>query len=140
MNGVVLKDLMALQELLDYCQSKGRICLNPNEWEGMFNRFRLHKNFSTKTIPNPLVLSGWTYSDNDRKRLVFLIHIYWAYRNDLLYWVDKYIKSINEDKWHTQRYPEDVVSNTRGIEHHYRYVSLSQIKQEYDRYVKTGFL
>jgi hypothetical protein len=129
MSGVVLKDLAALQDLLNYCQSNGRVCLQPHSWEKMFSRFRMNKKYVVNRFPpNQPILGGWT-DDNKYKRLLFLTHVYWAYEHNLFGWVDRYIRSCNDNKWNIDTC---FLENNREVGKQYCYVRLNVIKEEYN--------
>ena len=136
MNAVALKDLIALQDLLNYCQSNGRVCLEPLSWEKMFRRFRMNKSYVVNNFPpNQPILGGWT-DDNEYKRLLFLTHIYWAYKHNLFKWVDRYIRSCNDDKWNiVPHYWED---DWKVDKQHY-FVRLNTIKEEYNNSWPTKY-
>jgi|APSaa5957512535_1039671.scaffolds.fasta_scaffold12964_5 hypothetical protein len=131
MNAVALKDLIALQDLLNYCQSVGRFYLEPYAWEEMFHRFiRRNKNYdySNNFPPTQPILGGWT-NDKEYKKLLFLTHIYWIYKNGNFKLVDRHIRSCDDDKWNIDRYYQE---NEWGIERQFNYVRLDEVKEEYN--------
>jgi len=133
MSEVELKNLISLQDLLNYCQSNERVCLQPLAWEVMFRKFRANKKYITNRYPpNHPVLGGWT-DDNHYKRLLFLSHIYWAYKHDLFEWVDWYIRSREKDKWNIE---SSFWESGYEVEMQFDYVRLDAIKEEYNSWIK----
>jgi len=127
-----------IKQLLDYCQSDGRIAPKPEIWNKMFHRFELHEEYiENRYPPRPLVLSAWIYNDDETKKVNFLTHVYWAYKNGLFDYVREYILSIEGENWYRYKYMDITPSSVIGLEASHRYISLDIIKNHFKMWEQT---
>ena len=110
-----------LDELLEYCQSDGKLFPKPYAWAqfiGLYSEFRTSY---TPLLP-PLILGAST-APLDGKKLRFLTHIYWGYQNYHMPSMYSEIMNLKEEDWAIWDYTE---------EDEIRYkLSLAEIKKEY---------
>jgi len=83
-----------LESLLEYCNSNDRICPMPMKWNDFFNMLK-----DNSKADLPLILNGWEMSSPLEKHLRFEDHIKWAFRNNQLDEVGKYLRALPEEDW-----------------------------------------
>ena len=110
-----------LDELIEYCQSDGKIVPKPYAWAQLITQYSEFQTSCTPLLP-PLILGAYTASF-DAKRLRFLTHIYWGYQNYHLSSMHTTIIKIKEEDW-------TIYDFTKEDEIRYK-LSLSTIKKEY---------
>lgn len=89
------------ETLWAYCTSNNRLCPMPPEWAELF---RMLKN--TKQQPNggwepslPLILVAWHDTTPAEKQLRLEEHIQWAFDNNQIEEVGRYLRSLSENDW-----------------------------------------
>ena len=110
-----------LDELLEYCQSDGKLVPKPYAWAQFIGLYSELQTSYTPLLP-PLILGAYTASF-DAKRLRFLTHIYWGYQNYFFPSMYTTIMKIKEKDW-------TIYDFTKEKEIRYK-LSLSTIKKEY---------
>ena len=110
-----------LDELLEYCQSDGKLVPKPYAWAQFIGLYSELQTSYTPLLP-PLILGAYTASF-EAKRLRFLTHIYWGYQNYHLSSMYTTIMKIKEEDWAIWDY-------TKEDEIRYK-LSLIEIKKEY---------
>ena len=110
-----------LDELLEYCQSDGKLVPKPYAWAQFIGLYSELQTSYTPLLP-PLILGAFT-APLDAKRLRFLTHIYWGYQNYHLSSMYTTIMKIKEEDWAIWDY-------TKEDEIRYK-LSLIEIKKEY---------
>ena len=97
------KAKLQLLELLNYCQSNGRICPSPQHWNKIYHVYSWHtdKHKFTKYPPFkiPLIVGAWNTSDIE-KRQRLLTQIYWCYKNYFMGSMYKMVMGLTEDDWY----------------------------------------
>ena len=123
------KSKLQLLELLDYCQSNGRICPSPQYWNKIYHVYSWHtdKHKFTKYPPFkiPLIVGAWNASDIE-KRQRFLTHIYWCYKNHFMDSMHTMIMKLTEDDWCYESCSEDAIL-------------LELVKKEYATWLGVNF-
>lgn len=91
---------MELNEYIDHLDKTGKVCLKGKYWDHAFTIATKSKERNNSILPNPLILSGWNYSDDNEKRERFRQHLRYSYDNKT--WTDliHYIESLSLDAWH----------------------------------------
>ena len=122
------KAKLQLLELLNYCQSNGRICPSPQHWNKIYHVYSWHtdKHKFTKYPPFkiPLIVGAWNTSDIE-KRQRLLTQIYWCYKNYFMGSMYNQIMKLTEDNWHKSQ------SETK--------LSLALIKKEYAKWLGVAY-
>jgi len=91
-----------LQDLLRYIQTEGRICPKPSEWNELWEMLPDKKRVGSGWHPPlPLILAAWDHTTGLEKMLRLRQHIEYAAENDALEAVDKYLRNLSPDQWHT---------------------------------------
>jgi len=133
-----------LTKLLNYCQSDGRVCPFPNEWQIVWNRLpgawnrlsadkkRQSNNPKNNFPPTPLVLAGWNSSPNQQKRKHLLVQIYWASIHGGFDKVSKYLMELEDSKWYMPG------SKDWDYNGEVEYMSLDDVKWQYELMKKQG--
>jgi hypothetical protein len=91
-----------LNSLLRYICEDGRICPQQNKWHELWEMLP-DKNGGGGYWhpPLPLIFDQWDITSDHEKMLRLKYHITYAAQKDLLDIVEKFIKSLTEDDWHT---------------------------------------
>ena len=110
-----------LDELIEYCQSDGKIVPKPYAWAQFISLYSEFQTSYTPLLP-PLILGAFT-APLDAKRLRFLTHIYWGYQNYHMPSMYSTIMNLKEEDWAIWDY-------TKEDEIRYK-LSLAEIKKEY---------
>lgn len=125
---------ITLQKLLDYCQSDGRICPFPDEWQRAWNRLpegkkRQANSLGYKFPPTPLVLHGW-YSTKKNKREHLLVQIYWSSIHGGFDRIFKYLMELEDSRWYM---PGNKGWNDSGdYNEEVKYMSLADVELQYE--------
>jgi hypothetical protein len=89
------------ETLWEYSTSNDRVCPQPQKWAELF---RILKH--TKQNPDggwspslPLILAAWGHATPTKKQLRFEEHIRWAFNNDQIEEIGKYLRSLHENDW-----------------------------------------
>ncbi|MFZ4126037.1 MAG: hypothetical protein ACOYJ2_08240 [Rickettsiales bacterium] len=78
----------------------GRICVMGIYWDKLFTIITGSKKRDNNILPNPLILGGWVYSDDEHKKERFMEHLRYAYDNGKWDGAMKYLESVPESAWH----------------------------------------
>ncbi|MDH3332436.1 MAG: hypothetical protein WBD61_07715 [Desulfobulbales bacterium] len=91
-----------LKSLLQYICEEGRICPHQNKWHELWEMLP-DKNGGGGywSPPLPLIFDKWDNTSNHEKMLRLKQHIQYAAEKDLLDIVEKFIKSLPRDDWHS---------------------------------------
>lgn len=93
----------ALNALLEYISSSGRVCPMPDAWNRLYGMLPgAHRVGGGWNPPLPLILAAWGSSD-DSKRARFVEHIRYAESNGAFGAVDTYLRSLPENEWYVTR-------------------------------------
>jgi hypothetical protein len=108
-----------LLELIEYCQSDGRISPISEQWMKIHrillpdDRGRVTRN---PPLEHPLTYHPYGGYADSEKRLRFLTQIYWCYKVDVMGWMYDRIMKLTDDDWHYRdnryTYPEEKISLT----------------------------
>ncbi len=97
----------ALESLLAFIRSNGRVCPEPEYWNEMWNVLCSREPRPTQVKPGlPLILGGWHYSSDDDKRDCLEAQVRWAAAHGRLGEVDAFLRGIRDDEWHRTSVPE----------------------------------
>lgn len=92
-----------LHLLLQYICAEGRVCPQQNKWHELWemlpDRYRGDDDWNP---PLPLIFDQWDNTTVHEKMQRFKDHIQYAAEKDLLGRVEKYIKGLAPDEWHTR--------------------------------------
>jgi hypothetical protein len=91
-----------LKSLLQYICEKGRICPQQNKWHELWEMLP-DKNGGGGywRPPLPLIFDKWDNTTDHEKMLRLKQHIQYAAEKDLLDRIEKFIKGLTRDDWHT---------------------------------------
>ncbi|MBA2126065.1 hypothetical protein DLM45_07490 [Hyphomicrobium methylovorum] len=92
-----MSDEEQLQRLLVFASSEDRICPQPGKWDAIWRLLGQPRG----DLEPPLILSGWAFSTDREKRERFSEHLRFARSKGRLYEVDRFVRSLKEDDWHT---------------------------------------
>ena len=109
-----------LDELLEYCQSDGKIVPKPYAWAKFISLYSESQTSYPPLLP-PFILGAST-APLDDKKLRFLTHIYWGYQNYHMSSMYSTIMNLKEEDW--------TIYYTKEEEIRYK-LSLAEIKKEY---------
>ena len=85
--------------LIKYLESKGVVCPMPQKWNELYEMLPNKKRRDVGWEPSlPLILSAWD-SPMLFKKLRFLEHLEYAYKNDVINEIDKYLRALNDEDW-----------------------------------------
>lgn len=88
------------ESFLEDFKSQGGICLRGKYWDKAFTIVTGSKKRDNSILPNPLVLSGWDYSDDEEKSERFIQHLNFAYENGKWGKLLEYFNTVPEEAWH----------------------------------------
>jgi len=90
-----------LETLWEYCISNDRMCPKPQRWNELYGMLK-----NTKQNPDggwtpslPLILAAWHDTMPIEKQLRFKEHIQWAFDNNQIEEIGKYLRTLPEDDW-----------------------------------------
>ena len=90
-----------LKALLEYVQSKGRVCPMPTFWNDMYGMLPDCKQKSNGgwEPPLPLILAAWWDTTAEQKRYRLIDHIKYAANKGILDKVDNFLRGLASDQW-----------------------------------------
>ena len=92
-----------LQSLLEYCNSKGRICPQPQKWDQLWKMLPDKKQIGSEWYPPlPLMLGAWWHTTPAEKMERFELHLSYAEEKGILDQVDSFIKQLAEEHWYVE--------------------------------------
>lgn len=91
---------MELKQYLDKMESEGRICLKGKYWDKAFTIATESNKRDNSILPNPLILTGWHYSDDEEKAERFKIHLNYCYEHGNWQQLLAYIEKLDDNAWH----------------------------------------
>jgi hypothetical protein len=87
-------------ELLRYCQEKGRVCPMPDQWNALYEMLPDQRRVGGSWQPAlPLILGAWHHTRARLKILRLEEHIDWADQHGVLDEVDRFLRSLPESEW-----------------------------------------
>jgi hypothetical protein len=93
-------EINSLEELIDYCKDKERICPQPQLWNEMWNKLKDKKQIGAGwNPPLPLILAAWYDSSPNSKQFRLIQHLTWADSHGQLKEIANFLTSLNEDQW-----------------------------------------
>ena len=93
-------EINSLQELIDYCKDKDRVCPQPQLWNEMWNKLKDKKQIGARWQPPlPLILAAWWEASTDLKKQRLIQHLTWADSHGQLKEIAKYLTSLTEEQW-----------------------------------------
>ena len=91
-----------LRRLLQYACEEGRICPQPDKWHELWEmlpgKYRADDGWS---VPLPLILDQWDDTTSLDKMMRLKQHIEYAADKDMLDPVEKFIRGLTREEWHT---------------------------------------
>lgn len=86
--------------LWGYCCSSNRII--PRDWNKLYQMLKntMQKPSGGWEPPLPLILAAWHETVPVEKQLRFKEHIQWAFDNNQIEEVGKYLRSLKEEEWY----------------------------------------
>lgn len=89
------------ETLWEYCTSNNRLCPTPMKWNDLFGMLKnTNQNPSGGSKPPlPLILAAWHDTTPLEKMLRFQKHIKWAFDNNQIEEIGKYLRSLPEEDW-----------------------------------------
>lgn len=89
-----------LDDLLEFVKADGRICPNPQEWNGLWEMLPDKKRVGSGWEPTlPMILGAWWVTPPYIKTGVVEIHIRYAAEHGVLEEVDAYLRSLKPEQW-----------------------------------------
>ena len=87
-------------QLIEYCQSDGRICPLPDHWNQLWEMLPDKRRSGATWVPAPpLILAGWSSSAPLAKAVRLQEHIQWAYEGNELTRISDFLRSLPESAW-----------------------------------------
>lgn len=87
-------------QLIEYCQSNGRICPLPDLWNQLWEMLPDKRRCGATWVPAPpLILAGWSSSAPLAKAVRLQEHIQWAYEGNELTRISDFLRSLPESAW-----------------------------------------
>jgi len=92
-----------LQSLLQYIRAEGRICPQQNKWHELWEMLPDKRRVSHGWDPPlPLILAEWNTTTGHQKMVRLKQHINYADQKGILDRIEKFLKDLKRDEWHTQ--------------------------------------
>lgn len=91
-----------LAALLEYVRKDARICPMPIPWNNFWQRLEAA---AGSPAPRPLILSGWVWTSDLRKKERLQEQIEWADRLGLVWVADQILRGLKADEWHAPDMP-----------------------------------
>ena len=93
-----------LNSLLEYVTADGRVCPQPDYWNQLWEMLPNKKRDGAGWIPPlPLILAAWWEATDFEKSARLKLHLEYAARNGVLGAVDRSLRSLPANAWHTMR-------------------------------------
>ena len=87
-------------QLIEYCQSDGRICPLPDHWNQLWEMLPDKRRSGATWVPAPpLILAAWSSSDPLAKAARLLEHIEWANKHNDMDRVAEFLRALPESAW-----------------------------------------
>jgi len=100
--GILEVNSEQLQRLLQYICEEGRICPQQNKWHELWEMLPEKQRVSNGWEPPlPLILADWDNTTGRQKMLRLKLHIQYAAKKGILDRIEKFIKGLSHDEWHT---------------------------------------
>lgn len=93
---------MKLDQYLKKLDGEGKICLEGKYWDEAFTIVTGSKKRDNSVLSNPLILSGWHYSDDQEKSNRFREHLTYAYEYGTWTQLLKFIDNLSDEAWYKQ--------------------------------------
>lgn len=91
-----------LADLLAYVQADGRICPEPGKWHELWEMLPHKRRVGHGwNPPLPLILAAWDHTTGLEKMLRLKDHIEYAAENGVLDEIDRFLRGLSHDDWHT---------------------------------------
>ena len=89
------------EELAAYCQQNGRVCPQPQSWNHLYSLLsnKVQKPSGGWTPPLPLILAAWHEASDHEKQARLMEHLSWADAHGDLERIDRFVRSLPEEKW-----------------------------------------
>ena len=89
------------QALLELSRRDGRVCLQPQYWQRMYERLPDTRQEGSRWMPAlPLILAGWAHSTDRDKRERFAEHLRWAVAHGAGEKLLTYLSDVPAEAWH----------------------------------------
>jgi hypothetical protein len=93
-------ELITLDQLIEYCKAKYRICPQPQLWNEMWNKLKDKKQIGAGWQPPlPLILAAWWEASPVAKQQRLMQHLDWAESHGQLKEISDYLTSLTEELW-----------------------------------------
>lgn len=88
--------------LIQLVTTAGRIVPKPIRWRELWELLegKTQQGNGSWSPPLPLILSAWSYSDDQQKRSRFFEHLYWALQHGQLEQVTDFLMGLAESDWY----------------------------------------
>lgn len=88
--------------LIQLVTRAGRVVPQPMRWQDLWESLdgKIQQFNGSWTPPLPLILSGWSFSDDQQKRARFFEHLDWALQQDQLEQVTDFLMTLAESDWY----------------------------------------
>lgn len=88
------------ETLWKYCTENKRII--PKDWSLIYNKLKNKKQKPSGgwEPPLPLILAAWYVTMPIEKQLRFKEHIQWAFNNNQIEEIGRYLRRLKEDEWY----------------------------------------
>lgn len=93
----------ALEALMLDLAAAGRVCLQPQPWQRLWEMLPDKQNREGRWSPSlPLILDGWWHSSDAEKSARFRVHVNWAAQHGAADEVLAFLRSLAPSDWYTQ--------------------------------------
>ena len=93
-------DYKKYENFLEGLQLQGKICLKGKYWDKAFTLITGSNQRDNSILPNPLILNGWHYSNDEEKSERFIEHLNFAYENGNWEKLMEYFNTVPEEAWY----------------------------------------
>ena len=94
-------EIKTLEQLIEYCKDKERICPQPQVWNSMWEKLKGKKRVGAAgwEPPLPLILAAWWDASASSKQFRLVQHLTWADTHGQIEEIAKFLTSLTEEQW-----------------------------------------
>jgi hypothetical protein len=89
-----------IDSLLAFIDSKNYICPDIDVWFRLTEILQKENKINHDKFPPPLILAGWSWSDDSEKKSRFKEHIFWAEKAGLIDLTNTYLRNLKPTDWY----------------------------------------